>query len=177
MMRSELTLQTERLTLRMLREDDLDAYAELYGDPEVARFISPEGRPLSREEAWRHLAMIIGHWQLRGYGMWAAVERHTNAVIGRIGFFNPEGWPGFELGWALIQAYWGRGFATEGARAALAHAFTTLRQGHVISLIRPDNQRSIRVAERLGERLTGTTQLNGHQVHVYGISRQAWSAT
>jgi RimJ/RimL family protein N-acetyltransferase len=99
------TLHTERLTLRMLGADDLDAYAELYGDPEVARFIGGEGRPFSRAEAWRHLAMVIGHWQLRGYGLWAAVETRTGDVVGRIGFWNPEGWPGFELGWALLRRH------------------------------------------------------------------------
>ena len=88
------TLHTERLTLGMLRDKDLDAYAELYGDPDVARFIGAGGRPRSREEAWRHLAMIVGHWHLRGYGMWAVVERHTNAVIGRIGFFSSRGLAG-----------------------------------------------------------------------------------
>lgn len=170
------TLHTERLTLGMLRDKDLDAYAELYGDPNVARFIGAGGRPRSREEAWRHLAMIVGHWHLRGYGMWAVVERHTNAVIGRIGFFNPEGWPGFELGWALIRGYWGRGFATEGARVALDHAFTTLGRDHVISVIRPDNHRSIQVTERRGKCFERATQLNGHEVHVYGISREAWSS-
>jgi RimJ/RimL family protein N-acetyltransferase len=171
-----IVLHTDRLTFRMLREEDLDAYAALYADPEVARFIGGEGRPLSRAEAWRNMVLMIGHWHLRGYGMWAAVERRTQAWVGRIGFFDPEGWPGFELGWALLPRYWGRGLATEGARAALDYAFTTIGREHVISVVHPDNERSLRVAAGLGERLERTTRLQGHEVLIYGLSREAWRA-
>jgi len=166
-----VTLTTERLTLRMLRDDDLDGYAELYGDVEAARYIGGDGRALSRAESWRNMAMVVGHYHLRGYGMWAVVETRTQEFVGRIGFINPEGWPGFELGWAILRRHWGRGFATEGARAALAHAFDDMGRDHVISLIHPDNVRSIRVAERLGERLEGTTPVNGVEALVYGIHR------
>jgi RimJ/RimL family protein N-acetyltransferase len=155
----------------MLRDDDLDGYAELYGDAEVARYIGGEGRALTRAEAWRNMAMVAGHWHLRGYGMWAAIEKSTGAFVGRIGVFNPEGWPGFELGWAILRRYWGQGFATEGARAALAHAIHDLDRDHVISVIHPENTRSIRVAERLGETLEGTTIIKDVEALVYGIRR------
>ncbi len=168
-------LHTARLTLRHPRGEDLDAYAELYADPEAARFITRERHPLSREEAWRLLALVVGHWQLRGYGLWTAVERETGRVVGRIGFFEPEGWPGFELGWALLPSFRGRGYAIEGTRAALAHAFGPMGRDHVVSIIDPDNQRSIRLAERLGERLEGTTQVRGDDVLLYGITREAWA--
>jgi RimJ/RimL family protein N-acetyltransferase len=160
----------------MLCEDDLDAYTELYADPEVARFIGGEGRSLSRAEAWRSMAMVIGHWNLRGYGLWAAVETRTQNVVGRIGFFKPEGWPGFEIGWALLRRYWGQGLATEGARAALEYAFVTLGREHVISVIDPENQRSIRVAERLGERLERRAHVNGKEALIYGLDREVWGA-
>ena len=97
--------------------------------------------------------MILGHWQLRGFGFWAVEERATGTLLGRIGFFKPEGWPDFELGWMLRREAWGRGYATEGARRAMAHAFTAMDRDHVISLIFPGNDPSIRVAERLGETL------------------------
>ena len=166
-----VTLVTDRLTLRQFREDDLDPYAEICADPEVMRYLG-EGKPLDRRETWRQMATILGHWRLRGYGLWAVESRATGELLGRIGFFNPEGWPGFELGWTLGRRFWGRGYATEGARRALEHAFTEMRREHVISLIRPANHASIRVAERLGERLEGRTQLFGHEVLVYGIERE-----
>lgn len=171
-----IRLETERLILRMWREEDFEAYARIHGDGEVMRFLGPTGEPLSRMEAWRHLATMVGHWHLRGYGHWAVEEKSGGALVGRIGFLNPEGWPGFELGWTLGREHWGRGYATEGARRALAYAFTEMNREHVISLIQPGNRNSIRVAERMGEKLEGRTDLFGKDVLIYGIDRETWRA-
>jgi RimJ/RimL family protein N-acetyltransferase len=160
----------------MFRDDDLDQYAEICEDVEVMRYIG-DGRPLSRAESWRNMAMIVGHWQLRGYGMWAVEERESLRLVGRIGFFNPDGWPGFEIGWLLGRKYWGRGYATEGARAALDFGFRVLDRTHIISLIHPENKASIRVAEKLGERLEGTSTLWAKEVLVYGIHRPVTTAS
>ncbi len=168
-----VTLETERLTLRMLRESDIEAYAEMVADPDVMRFIG-DGKPLSRPLAWRNLAMMIGHWHLRGYGLWAVEERDSGHLVGRIGVWNPEGWPGFELGWMLRRQFWGRGYATEGADAALAFAFTQLEQPEVISVIHPDNAASIRVARRLGERLEGRVDTMDPPMLLYGVTRSRW---
>ncbi len=170
-----VTLQTDRLTLRMLGETDLDAYAEMCADPEVMRYIG-DGQPLARPMAWRNLALMVGHWTLRGYGLWAAEERSSGALVGRIGFWNPEGWPAFELGWMLRRAFWGRGYATEAARTALQFAFTRLGQPRVISLIHPENAASIRVAQRLGERRLDSTEVMGMPALVYRITREEWEA-
>ena len=168
-----VVLETDRLILRMFREADFEQYAEMCADPEVVRYLG-EGRTLSRGEAWRQMAMILGHWQLRGYGLWAVEEREGGKLLGRIGFFNPAGWPGFELGWALRKEAWGRGYATEGARRALEYAFTEMGREHVISLIHPENAASVKVAERIGERLEGRTELFGREVLTYGVRREAW---
>lgn len=165
-----VTLTTGRLILRPFREADLDAYAAMCADLELMRFIG-EGKTLARWEAWRHIATMLGHWHLRGFGMWAVEHRETGAFVGRIGLWQPEGWPGFELGWMLAKSFHKQGFATEGARAALTYAFQELGKEHVISLIHPQNAPSIRVAERLGERLEGESVLFGTRVLVYGISR------
>lgn len=170
------TLTTERLILRAFRDDDLDAYAEMCADPEVMRYLG-EGRTLTRAEAWRQMALIVGHWQLRGFGMWAIEEKASGRLIGRAGLFEPEGWPGFEVGWVLGRAWWGHGYATEAAREALRYAFEDLDRDHVISLIRPDNHPSIRVAERLGERLEGETEFMGGRTLIYGIRRTEWTAS
>jgi RimJ/RimL family protein N-acetyltransferase len=164
-------LQTERLVLRAFRETDLHAYAQICADPEVVRYV---GLPFSRAETWLHIATMLGHWQLRGYGMWAVEDRASGAMIGRIGLYKPEGWPGVELGWMLARSHWGRGLATEGARAALAFAFAVLRKPRIISLIRPENVASLRVAEKLGERLQGRSQALGVEALVYGIQREEW---
>jgi RimJ/RimL family protein N-acetyltransferase len=159
----------------MFREDDLDAYAAICSDAEVMRHLG-DGKPLTRPEAWRQMAMILGHWQLRGYGLFALEEKATRTLVGRAGIFEPEGWPGFEVGWMLRRSSWGRGYATEAARRVIRHAFTEMDRDHLISLIRPANGPSIRVAERLGERLEGRTELFGHEALVYGLDRAAWRA-
>jgi RimJ/RimL family protein N-acetyltransferase len=172
---NEVTLETERLLLRWLREDDFDQYAAICRDPEVMRFLG--GQVLSDIEVWRHMAYFMGHWYFRGYGIWAVEEKSTGNLIGRIGFMNPIGWPAFELGWTLARESWGKGYATEGARRALSYAFTELDQDHVISLIAPANSASGKVAERLGEKIESKTELYGNEVFVYGIGREQWFAS
>ena len=91
--------------------------------------------------------------------------------IGRIGLLYPEGWPGLEVGWLVARSHWGQGLATEGGRAALDYAFETVGAERVISLIRPDNAASIRVAEKLGETRERETELFGAPALVYGTAR------
>ena len=171
-----LTLDTDRLILRMPRQSDFDAYAEMCGDAEGMQYIG-DGKPLDRPMAWRNMATMAGHWLLRGYGMWAVEERATGEYVGRIGLWMPEGWPAIELGWGLRRQFWGRGYATEAARAALRYAFTEMNLPHVISQIHPDNAASIRVALRLGESLHDKGELFGRPVLVYRITRDEWVAT
>ncbi|AFY42803.1 GNAT family N-acetyltransferase [Nostoc sp. PCC 7107] len=166
-------LKTQRLTLRGFCEEDLDVYADMCAHPEVMRYVGM-GQPLSRGESWRNMAMIIGHWQLRGYGLWAVEESQTSEMIGRIGCWQPEGWPGLEIGWSLRRDYWGYGFATEAATAAMNYAFNQLQRSQIISLIHPQNVASVRVAQKLGEKLQGTTEIFGTEVLVYGLSREDW---
>jgi RimJ/RimL family protein N-acetyltransferase len=163
-------LTTERLRLREFMASDLDAYAAMMADPMVTRYLG-DGRPLDRADAWRQMALFVGHWHLRGFGMWAVEEQATGLFIGRIGCLEPEGWPGFELAYTLAQPFWGRGYASEGAGAALAFAWDTLGRHRVISLIRPENTPSIRVAERLGATLEGVVQFFGAPSLVYRYRR------
>ncbi len=165
-------LDTPRLRLRQFVEEDLDAYAAITADAEVMRFIG--GSPLSREEAWRSLGYLLGHWRIRGFGLWAAEDRCSGELVGRIGLYRPEGWPGLEVGWLVRRDRWGEGLATEGGRAALAWAFRELDADRVISVIEPANGASIRVAEKLGERFDQPMQLAGKNLHVYAIARRCW---
>lgn len=141
------TLRTARLVLRPFRERDLDAFAAISADPEVMRHIGAGG-PMDRAATWRSMALFLGHWALRGHGMWAL--EHGGRFIGRVGFLEPEGWPGCELGWLLAREAWGQGFAFEAASAARAWGREAAGLGALISLVRPDNLRSVALAERLG---------------------------
>jgi RimJ/RimL family protein N-acetyltransferase len=172
---NEVRLETERLILRWFREDDFPDLFAIASDPEVMKFLG--GQTLSEIDAWKNMAANMGHWYFRGYGVWGVEEKSTGKLIGRIGFMNPEGWPGFELGWTLAREHWGKGYATEGARRALEYGFTELDRDHVISCIAPANINSIKVAERLGEKVEGETELLGKTVLLYGISRDEWQAS
>jgi len=166
------TLDTERLRLRPLRRSDVDDYAALYADPEVMRYLFGS-EPWDRGRSWRHLAFLMGHWQLRGAGSWAVEHRETGAFIGVVGFSEPEGWPDCELAWILARRWWGHGYATEAARIALDYAFTVLQEDRIISLIDPRNQASLRLAERLGETLQCHIHHLGREMLCYGIDRES----
>ena len=162
-------LETERLRLRQFRESDFETYEVWCANPDVMRFLG--GKTFNRTEAWRHMAYMLGHWQLRGYGYYAVEEKASGRLVGRVGYTDFTGWPGFELGWTLAPEVRGRGYATEAARLLLDYAFEQLDRPHVISLIHPDNTPSRRVAERLGERVEGETEVLGMPVLIYGIAR------
>lgn len=170
------TLVTERCALRAFREDDVPGLAALHGDAEVIRFLSSDGEPNPKlSNAWDYVAMHLGHWALRGYGKWALAERGSDRLIGRVGFWDaPYDWPGLELGWTVSRDMWGKGYATEASRAALAWGFENIAKDEIISLIHRDNARSIRVAERLGERLLRTGSERNENHLIYGISRDEW---
>jgi RimJ/RimL family protein N-acetyltransferase len=173
-------IETERLVLRRPALQDLEGYVRLFGDPDVMRYLSLEGRPMSRYGARQAFCGQVGHWELRGYGIFTVLERATGQFVGRVGPWFPEGWPGFEVGWALLSEFWGRGYATEAARASLDFAFSELRQEKVISLVMPDNVRSSAVALRLGEQFLGDMTLPHHgsdrKTNVFGMSREEWQS-
>jgi RimJ/RimL family protein N-acetyltransferase len=165
---------TERLLLRPPEEADLEAYIEIHEDPEVQRHLLMPATVSGRVAAWRTLALLAGHWQLRGYGQWTVLERATNQVIGRVGLWNPEGWPGLEVGWVIRRSRWNQGFATEAAREAVRFAFDEVGADHLISMINLDNPRSVRVAEKIGETFERNHTVDGREVQIYGLSRDAW---
>lgn len=142
-------LTTDRLLLRGFTPEDFEPYAVMMGNPDVTRYLG-EGRPLSRVQAWHQLAMFTGHWVLRGFGLWAVEERATRRFLGRIGCLEPEGFPEFEIAYTLTPAAWGKGYAREGAGAALRFAREVLGRTAITSIIRPANVASIRVARSLG---------------------------
>ncbi|MBE1587597.1 GNAT family N-acetyltransferase [Nonomuraea angiospora] len=165
-----VVLETERLVMRPLTGDDFDDYARMLADPEVADGLA-ESVGTSRADAWRSLATFIGHREIRGYSHWALVEKATGRFAGRAGPWRPYGFPGLGVGWCLARDHWGKGYATEAARAALDYCFGTLGATEVISLILPGNARSVSVAERIGHSHLRDTEYRGQQVHVYGQRR------
>lgn len=146
---------TPRLSLRRFGRGDLDELAVVFARPEVWEF--PYGRALTRAETEEFLDVQMKHWEDCGFGCWVAREMETGRLIGYVGLSVPTFLPGIlpavEVGWRITPRAWGKGYATEGATAALDEAFTTLRLDSVCSLPQVDNPRSVKVAERLGMRL------------------------
>jgi RimJ/RimL family protein N-acetyltransferase len=161
------TIETERLRLRAFQSGDLEPYAEMYADDRFVRYLG--GRMLTREQVWENMAVILGHWSLLGYGVWAIEQLGTGALVGRAGLLNLPGWPDVEVCWALSPGFWGKGYATEAAQAAIDWAFGEARVRRLISLIDPDNKRSEAVALRLGERFREQIFFEAKPTNVYEI--------
>src|SRR3954471_3271534 len=148
----DLRLDTPRLVLRPPRLDDLDPWSEMMLDEPVARYI---GGVMPRSVCWRQLMTLIGAWHAHGFGMFSVIERASGRWIGRLGPWRPEGWPGTEIGWAIVRDRWGAGYAGEGGGAATDWAFDILGWSDVIHSIAPEKRASQRVAEKLGSRHLG----------------------
>jgi RimJ/RimL family protein N-acetyltransferase len=163
-------LTTDRLVLRAFRNEDFEAYAQMMADPRVTQYLG-DGQPMSRADAWRQMAMILGHWTLRGFGLWAVENRETGELLGRIGCHQPEGFPAFEIGYVLAAPAWGKGYAREGVAAALQFARDTLGRDEITSIIRPANAPSIRVACALGAVAGETVEFIGAPSVIYRYPR------
>jgi len=157
-------LETERLRLRQLRDDDANAIAALFADENTARFI---GGVCNEEEAWRRMAVLVGHWTLRGFGYWALEEKQTSAFVGISGLWCPRGWPEREAAYSLLGAHHGKGYATEAVARVRDHAYRDLGWTTLVSCIALDNKPSIRVAEKLGAKLERETMNRGLKVGVW----------
>lgn len=168
------TIETERLRLRAWRESDLDPFAAMMTEPDVARFLMADQRPADRASSWRTMAMFVGHWALKGYGMFVVEEKDSKRFVGRVGAWEPEGWIGFELGWGLMRRYWGRGYAFEAARAAGNWAFENFAPEKLVSLIHIENERSQALARRLDMQQGASTVHAGMPHVVWSITREAW---
>jgi len=145
------TIETERLILRPLRDDDLDAYTAIYQTPEVRRWLHLAD-DIGREQVCASMATNLGQWELRNTGAWALEEKSTGRLVGRAGSHRPEraNWPGIEIGWTLHPAHWGKGYATEAGAVARDWVFANHDVDAVYSCILDDNLGSQAVARRLG---------------------------
>lgn len=150
-------IQTERLLLRVPTADDLEGWVAFVDDAVAMEHLG--GKRLSRHEAWRQLCTMVGSWHVRGFGMFSVIERATGEWVGRIGAWQPEDWPGREVGWGVRSKFAGRGYAHEAAAASMDYVFDDLGWDRVIHSIAPTNVRSAALAQRLGSVNCGPTQL------------------
>jgi RimJ/RimL family protein N-acetyltransferase len=173
----DVQIETARLRLRVPSLADLDPWAAMMADEDTAKFI---GGAMPRALTWRALMTMIGAWHAHGFAMFSVIEKDTGRWVGRLGPWMPEGWPGAEVGWALVRDVWGKGYATEGATAAIDWAFDNLGWTDVIHSIDPANVASQAVARRLGSRNLGAGKLpppfQDAVIDIWGQSRHDWRA-
>ena len=168
-------METLRLRLRRWSSEDAVALAKILADPNVTRYIG-DGDAFSKEDTFSWMVRHRRHWDELGFGLWAAELKKTGALAGWMGLATPawlpEVMPATEVGWLLDKPHWGRGLATEGGRATLAHAFDTLRLDEVVSICYADNPASERVMQKIGlhhERDTAHPR-NGARLRIYAIT-------
>jgi RimJ/RimL family protein N-acetyltransferase len=171
------TLETARLILRPQRPEDFEPWADFMADETATRFI---GGTQTRSQAWRGFMSVAGAWAMTGVAMFSVIEKESGRWVGRLGPWTPADWPGTEVGWGLIRDCWGRGYATEGAAAAIDFAFDRLGWTEVIHCIDPANAASQSVARRLGSAVRGRGRLpapyDDIEVDIWAQSREAWRA-
>jgi ribosomal-protein-alanine N-acetyltransferase len=162
-------IQTERLLLRILSPDDLPGYETMYADPDVTLFLG--GKPLDHEGVRQWMERRLASNAEGRSAIRSVFERATGEFVGRCGLleWDIDGAREFEIGYALARAHWGKGYATEAAIAVRDDA--TQRRGHrrLICLIEVGNERSVRVAERLGMRHERNLDLDGRRAHLYAL--------
>ena len=171
-------LETERLILRLPVAGDFEDFVLFAAEEETNRYLG--GSTKSRSEAWRFFTNLVGAWAVDGFAMFSVIERDTGRWVGRLGPWSPPDWPGTEVGWGVRAEFAGRGFAHEGAVAAMDFAVERLGWTHIIHCIDPDNARSIALAKRLGSVDEGPTTLpaplNQYRVNAWGQSAEEWRA-
>jgi RimJ/RimL family protein N-acetyltransferase len=178
------TLETRRLRLRVWREHDLAPFATLNADPRVMEFLPQR---LDRAGSDAFASGIRDHFARHGFGLWAVEAQGVANFIGFVGLsipsFQAHFMPSVEIGWRLAHEYWGHGYATEAARAALAFGFRDLALDEIVSFTVPPNWRSRRVMERLRMKTSASDDFEhpalpeGHPLrsHVlYRLSKTEW---
>lgn len=169
-MEQGVILETERLRLREFQPEDADALQKVLGDPVAMQFY-PEPLDRVQVEAW--LARNRERYALDGFGLWAIVLKQSQELIGDCGCVlqEVEGQNEIEIGYHVRRDIWGQGYATEAARACMKYAFRQLSAERVISMIRPENLRSRRVAEKNGLTCERVIFWRGYEHCVYAKNR------
>ena len=168
-------METRRLILRPPKAEDFEAFCAFSADEEVMEFL---GGVASPEIVWRHMCTLSGSWSLFGYSMFSVIEKASGNWIGRLGPWQPHGWPGTEIGWGLARSAWGKGYGTEGTVATMDFAIDQLGWTELIHTIVPANTASARMAERLGSRILrqcpAPPPFEGMIWDVWGQSAEEW---
>ena len=171
-----IRIETERLVLRPFVASDVESHIAMMQDEKTASFLTPDGKPRAYGDEWRAAVMLIGHWQIRGFGFFSVEEKETGDWVGRVGPWQPGGWPGLECGWSIASGHWGKGYAPEAAIASVQWTFEKFPDlARIISVIDPDNANSQAVARKIGEENSGEIfEFWGLKLDIWAAQRDAW---
>jgi RimJ/RimL family protein N-acetyltransferase len=168
-----IDLRTPRLRLRPFTEADAPAHLELYRDSEVTRHLG--GGPFAggeiEQRSRRAVEKFVRHWAEKGFGVFAVEELETGRFLGQCGLNTIDELREIEILYALERAAWGRGLATEAARAALAFGFDEARLPRIVAVTRPEHRASRGVLEKLGMRYERDVQVFGIHAVLYALTR------
>jgi RimJ/RimL family protein N-acetyltransferase len=169
------TLETERLILRPTAMADFDRWCDFLSDEPTARYIGGVQAP---SQVWRTMTTMAGAWTLSGVAMFSVIEKSTGQWIGRIGPWEPHGWPGSEVGWSLHRDAHGKGYALEAAVATMDYAVDVLGWNDIVHSIDPANHASATLAARLGSADRGPGRLpapfEGATINLWGQTADEW---
>jgi RimJ/RimL family protein N-acetyltransferase len=167
-------LRTARLILRAIQPEDIDTYYErLFADPDVMRYL-PGGERLPRERLDGLVERSHGHWREHGYGVWVVCDGEDGEIRGQCGLRYVDEVDETEILYAYSRSSWGRGLATEAARAALDFGFEQTPLERIVAYAVPANTASTRVMEKLGMRYEADDRLWDMDLVRYAISRKEW---
>jgi RimJ/RimL family protein N-acetyltransferase len=161
-------LETERLVLRPIREEDADDLFALWSDPEVMRFVG-DGQPRTREDTSQRLRRALRHWYEHGFGLWAVILKACGQFVGGcgVGYFHELS--DAELGFVLARRHWGRGLASEAVARALRHAFEALELPRVVGVAQVGNVASQNVLRKAGMHLQQAYRFGGKDALLFAI--------
>ena len=164
-------LTTDRLDIRPFQESDLDGLFRMYGDEETMQHSGGSGGAHTREETAASLARLIAHQEQHGFSIHALIDRERDEFVGECGMVYVESTgPEIELVYYIVRDHWGQGYATEAARACLAHGFDDLGLDRIIAIAWPDNPASLRVMEKAGMTYEGLHTYYGREMARYAAT-------
>jgi RimJ/RimL family protein N-acetyltransferase len=168
------TIETPRLVMRQFQTDDLTQLSKILSDKHITKYID-NGNTLNFFECWHHIAMLLGHWSLNGYGSYAIVEKKSNLLIGKVGLYHPKPWPGVELKWIISHEHQRNGFAFESSNAVIKEAFQKNISDEIICLIHKENEASINLAKKLKMKQKNYDKPLPNHIAVYNIEQTEYS--
>ena len=163
-------LETDRLYMRRFRTNDLDVFSQILGQDEVGQWL-PRGRGYTKDEVEKVLDNVAKHWQEKGYGIWAVIEKESGKIIGHCGLNYVKQNDEVEVLYGFGKEYWGLGYATEAAKAALSFGFEKIGLDRIVAFAKIDNIASRRVIEKIGLKYIKDIEIFGMNCAYYELKK------